>query len=265
MGSRRTIRRERARRRRGIRKGVPLGLGEVPEYVEIEMLLICKKCGKELDAEEHFYPRKGTKTGYQYECKTCRKKINEKYKKTKSAERPTRGKDKKDRKPRGTSWNHKEAHRKRIIREGGTKISAGESIADTSRTFNFALRLIIDQQMLLFFGRNIQTATGQVRMREVLDDLSFEVRDAISRASIRMRTVHKVDIANRQTGNGDIRLQKRRVALLALNLRESATLEEVKRAYKTLAMKAHPDHGGDARLMCRLNEALRVLTEEVNA
>lgn len=224
------------------------------------MLLTCRKCGKDLDAEEHFYPRKGTKTGYQYECKTCRREINKKYK-----GRPKGAKDKKPRKPRGTSWNHKEAHRKRIVTEGGTKIVENKPVADTVRTFNFALRLIIDQQLLLFYGKDIQTATGHVRMREVLDDLSFEIRNAITRATERMRVVQKLDEDTKENGNGDLVKEQRAKALLALQLQEDATLAEIKQAYKRLAIKVHPDHGGDEREMCRLNEALRVLTEENHA
>jgi hypothetical protein len=44
-----------------------------------------------------------------------------------------------------------------------------------------------------------------------------------------------------------------------LHLLPDAPPELIKAAYKTLAMKFHPDHGGDTRRMQELNEAFRLL------
>jgi curved DNA-binding protein CbpA len=47
--------------------------------------------------------------------------------------------------------------------------------------------------------------------------------------------------------------------LKRLHLLPDAPPELIKAAYKTLAMKFHPDHGGDTRRMQELNEALQLL------
>jgi len=46
-----------------------------------------------------------------------------------------------------------------------------------------------------------------------------------------------------------------------LGLKENATSEEVKAAYRKLASEHHPDKGGDAARMAEINEAYRVATE----
>lgn len=47
-----------------------------------------------------------------------------------------------------------------------------------------------------------------------------------------------------------------------LGLTENATDEEIKRAYKKLAMKHHPDKGGDEKRFKEITEAYRELTED---
>jgi DnaJ-domain-containing protein 1 len=44
-----------------------------------------------------------------------------------------------------------------------------------------------------------------------------------------------------------------------LGVRPGATREEIRSAYRALAMRHHPDHGGDAEKMRSINEAYRVI------
>ncbi len=47
-----------------------------------------------------------------------------------------------------------------------------------------------------------------------------------------------------------------------LGVARDATSEELTRAYRKLAMRHHPDRGGDARRMVQLNDAYEVLSDE---
>lgn len=264
MASRRTRRRDQARRRRGLRKGIPLGLDPVPEYVEMTMKLTCRKCNKSLDAEEHFYPRKGTQTGYQYECKTCRKEINKKYKKGTGRGRPKGATDKRPRCPRGMAKD-REGHREKLIKEAAVRIPLNQPIAESPRTFNFVLRLIIEQQLQAFYFKDIQTPSGRVKAQKVLDDTLFEIRDALTRATHRVKSIERTEAVN-----GDVLVdvladqKKRRDALSILHLQEGASLDEIKKSYRKLALVAHPDKGGSAARMSELNRAYTVLMEGAN-
>ena len=48
-----------------------------------------------------------------------------------------------------------------------------------------------------------------------------------------------------------------------LGVAESATQEEIKKAYRKLAMKHHPDHGGSEEEFKKINEAYSVLSDEL--
>ena len=55
---------------------------------------------------------------------------------------------------------------------------------------------------------------------------------------------------------------KRQQALAVLGLPPDATQQQIKRRYRVLAKKYHPDMGGDARQMQRLIAAYEFLTRE---
>jgi hypothetical protein len=239
-------------------------LEAVPDYLEISMKLRCRRCEQDLDAEANFYPRKGTKTGYQYECIACRKEINKKYKKPKGRGRPKGSVDKKPRCPRGMARD-KEGYRKNLINEAATRIPLGQPIAETPRTFNFTLRLIIEQQLAAFYGKGINTAAGKVKLQKVLDDTMFEVRDALTRATHRAKAIERTEAKDGDMMIDVLKQQKeRQEALAMLQLKEGASLDEIKHSYRKLAQVAHPDHGGDTDQMSRLNSALSILTEGQN-
>ena len=45
-----------------------------------------------------------------------------------------------------------------------------------------------------------------------------------------------------------------------MDIRENCTAEEVKRAYKKMAVKYHPDKGGDAYMFNKVQEAYKILS-----
>jgi len=259
MGSRRTMRRERARRRRGIRSGIPLGLDDVPAYVEISMKLKCRVCKRELDAEKDFYPRKGSKTGYQYECKQCRKEIN-----SAAKQRKKERKEEQKEQTKRSAWNHREVHRKKLLTTSGERIIAGEVIAETPRSLSFNLSLIIEQQLKLFYGRQIRSATASLRMHKIVEDALFEVKQAFSRVGVRMKPV--ID-SEKVTIDLDVSLQSlgaKAAACRLLGVEPNATPDEIKKAYREKAKEAHPDHNGTTEEMQKINEAYALLVEDVN-
>src|SRR5437667_11956164 len=57
-------------------------------------------------------------------------------------------------------------------------------------------------------------------------------------------------------------LLERQQALAVLGLPPNATRQQIKRRYRTLAKKYHPDRGGDQRQMKRIIAAYEYLTRE---
>lgn len=51
-------------------------------------------------------------------------------------------------------------------------------------------------------------------------------------------------------------------ALHVLGLEEGASVDDIKRAYRRVMAKAHPDHGGSSWMAAKVNEAKRVLLDE---
>jgi len=47
-----------------------------------------------------------------------------------------------------------------------------------------------------------------------------------------------------------------------LNLPDFASIEEIKKAYRALAMMHHPDRGGDLEIMKKINAAYHVLSDK---
>lgn len=47
-----------------------------------------------------------------------------------------------------------------------------------------------------------------------------------------------------------------------LGLNNNATLEDIKKSYKNLSLKTHPDHGGNNYLFNKVKEAYETLTSD---
>ena len=58
--------------------------------------------------------------------------------------------------------------------------------------------------------------------------------------------------------------ERRRAALAVLDLRDPIDAAAIKRRYRRLAMRHHPDRGGDGRRLGEINAALVVLEEELD-
>lgn len=72
------------------------------------------------------------------------------------------------------------------------------------------------------------------------------------------------DVARMVTGlqKRQHRTVRRSEALAVLGLEEHAPADRIKRRYRQLAMRWHPDRGGDAQRFRELQEAVNVLTED---
>lgn len=238
-----------------------MGLEEVPAYVEISMELLCKKCGRKRDVEKHFTRRKDSKRGYQYECNDCRREINKQYRKSR-AKKAEESKPKEEPRKRTKNGNGstKERHRRKLLEQAGTRIAAGELIAETPRSMTFNLSLIIEQQLRLHYGRQVTAAISRPKMNQIIDDALFEVKQALARAGNRMRPViAEKDISLEDTlGN----LRKKSAARELLGVSEGASQRQIKCAYRAKARRAHPDHSGSTEEMQKLNEAYALLAED---
>lgn len=272
MASKRTRRRNRERERLGVLKGVPIGLKGVPAYSEITVEgdrseLLCRKCGKRMDAKDNFSQRKGSKTGYQYECKACRNEIKKKrrgerreeVRKSISEERPGES-----RKRAGSKAGGREPHRKELLKNAGAKIAEGVMISDTARKLTFDMSLIFEQQLRLFCGAQVTSAISRPRAYKIVDDALFEVKEALRRLNSRMRTLAKSEMSNVRLGVSLESLREQADARALLGVDACSTKEEIKKAYKNLASESHPDHNGHKDEMQRINKAFSLLMEEID-
>lgn len=260
MGSKKTRRRAQARRRQGVRKGIPLGLDDAPTYVEIEMLIKCRKCGAELEAEKYFTRRTDTKRGYQYECRTCRAALQRKRRvkhERKEAAKPREP-------PLKVRRDQKTPHRKKVLQKAGEKIAAGAVVAESARGMTFALSLIIEQQLRLFYSKQINSPAASLKLARILEDALFEIKQAFSRAGIRMRPICAIGELTVDLEGSMKSLQAKAAARTLLGVQECATKEEIKKAYLAKARVAHPDHKGRTEEMQKINEALTLLVEGTN-
>lgn len=227
------------------------------------MLLLCHRCGEEKEAETHFHPRRDNARGFQYECIACRREINKKY----SRHKPKEAKEKIEEKIRDRKMDREERTRRnytkerhdKLFQQMSQKLLAGEVFGETSRTFHFAIKLILEQQLDLFYSRTISSPIGVGRKRKVINDTLFEIQGVLSKTVERMKLVEKHEPKTPYENwlpGGQIERVK---ALATLGLPSSATEAEMKQRYKELAMSAHPDRGGSEELMAEINAAWAVL------
>jgi DnaJ-class molecular chaperone len=63
--------------------------------------------------------------------------------------------------------------------------------------------------------------------------------------------------------SNDAPIQRIKAALETLQLPQMVTKEDIKRQYRYLSKKYHPDRGGNAEKMQRIAEAYAILTEYI--
>jgi DnaJ-domain-containing protein 1 len=102
--------------------------------------------------------------------------------------------------------------------------------------------------------------------REITDEAEW--RDMLHFTGLtpeQLRTVYGVYFrkAEDQPRQHRVRVRATRGPHAALGLYRDASVEEIKSAYRALAMRHHPDHGGSADRMREINEAYRVVVGRV--
>lgn len=88
---------------------------------------------------------------------------------------------------------------------------------------------------------------------------------ALAERVMRLRMAHRHYKQTGESGEGRASSNGRMTrdeALEVLGLKEGANTTEIKKAYKTLMAKIHPDQGGSGYLAAKLNEAKDVLLKK---
>lgn len=224
------------------------------------MLLRCRRCGEEKEAERHFYRRSDRPSGYQRECIECRKEIKKEAKERKQKEViDEKIKDRQINRDEKKRRNVTQERHEKLMKQLSEKLIAGEVFGETPRTFHFAIKIILEQQLDLFYGRDITSPIGVGRKRKIINETLYEIQGVLSRTVGRMKLVEKAEPMSpldNQLPGGRIERMK---ALAVLGLNGSATPEDIKRRYKELARGAHPDHGGSEERMAEINAAWSML------
>jgi len=141
------------------------------------------------------------------------------------------------------------------LKQLAEKLVAKQAFGETSRTFHFALKTILEQQLDLFYGRTITSPIGASRKRKIVDEALYEIQGVLSRVVQRMKLVEKAEPASELDDLLPGEDRERGRALSVLGLTSVATPAEIKKRYKELARSAHPDHGGSEERMAEINAA----------
>lgn len=244
------------------------------------MLLRCHLCDKHLPVEA--FTRRSSSRGYQYGCRECRAEQNRQRRarkreasqlaaelKAKPKEQgpapapapeppapeppPTRAAPK--RKPRlDTQTRH--AHKV------AQAVLDGVAVTEDTRQLSLLLRAMVMSQLELFYSGDDLDAPERVANRELLDQVDFELKDALSRLSKRMRNARQRREAHKTSAFVGVMANRDRVAAAhLLGVQLDATPQEIEQAYKKQARTAHPDLGGDTEDMQALNAARAALLE----
>jgi len=159
--------------------------------------------------------------------------------------------------------NTKEKHRRDLRRDALARMMDSKSVADTSRTFHFVLRLLIEEQLTLFHSKSLKTLPSKVRLARLIETTLFAISTDMHRLANNVARI-LIDEQERLQANPGLRVAERLAAFQLLNLAPEASAEDIKSSYKALARKAHPDVGGKTDQMQVLNAAYSLLMEEFN-
>lgn len=196
----------------------------------------CKRTG--LSPSE--FSKRNNPRGRQYECKVCRAVADKKRKKT-LAKR-----------------TNKVKHRRGLRFEAVQRLIDHKPIADTVRTFNFVLRLLLEEQLLFFHGQGLKTLPGKVRLSKLVETSLYAIQLELQRINSNATSILK-DEQERLKADPGLELVEKVAAFHLLGVSPSASKEEVKGAYKELALQRHPDKGGSTDSMQILNAAFTLI------
>lgn len=247
-----------------------MGLEEVPPYEELEIRLDCHgACGRKNLPSSEFTRRKDVPRGFQYECKECRRALDVDRRKRlreqiESKGKRNNGKSKpKEKKPRSGPSN-KLKHRQEIREDAGLKIGLRQPIADTARGLHFRLKLVLEDQLGLYYQPKVRTIPGKVRAAQLLDLATFAISAEISRFVDGVASIMRDENTRINIDEQAALLKEKLAAYTILGLSPGVGDDVVKHKYRQLASRAHPDRGGSKEAMQRLNAAYAILTEKAN-
>ncbi|MDG4554989.1 MAG: DNA-J related domain-containing protein [Candidatus Competibacter sp.] len=113
------------------------------------------------------------------------------------------------------------------------------------------LGIVLEPEPLSCGEGGTALAAGEPDFARCYANLDRLATATVAEASELLRSFHA---ARRRDG-------RRRVALAVLDLRDPVDAAAIKRQYRRLAMRHHPDRGGDGRRFGEINAALAVLEE----
>lgn len=113
--------------------------------------------------------------------------------------------------------------------------------------------LIVVALVFLILGVVIAALRGNIGFLPIL----LLVIPALMRITLQLKAD---ETQPKQQATGAVMTKKE--AFEVLNLKEGASEIDIKKAYKDLMKKVHPDHGGNDWLASQLNEAKRVLLDK---
>lgn len=154
--------------------------------------------------------------------------------------------------------------RQKALERAAKAVREGKPVGDTSRTFHFALRLVVEQQLELFYAPTYNEAdfpnaqSVKKKFEEFHEDFAQLLRGLSN---------YMGRFARDQRARQDNSLMVRHaLEALGLDSNQQYTLLEVRSQYRKLANQVHPDHhngtnppGDSPVTMTDLNEAFDFL------
>jgi hypothetical protein len=167
--------------------------------------------------------------------------------------------------PRGDSAGN-QRHKAVRIKRAGEAITAGRPVGDTPRTFNYRMRLILTQQVALFYGATYSDAgfTDKDGVRRRIEEFHDDFKDLVQRLASYMGQFARDQKARQR----NTLLVRHCLEVLGLDPDSTYDLLAVRSQYRKMAREVHPDRNGSKNppgespsTMADLNEAYEYLKE----
>ncbi len=166
--------------------------------------------------------------------------------------------------PRGNSAGN-QRHKAVRIKRAGEAVTTGQPVGDAPRTFNYRMRLIVTQQVELFYGTVYSDAgfTDKQGVKEKVEDFHDDFKELLQRLSIYMGHFAR----EQKERQRNTMLVRRCLEVLELDPNNTYDLLAVRTQYRTLARAYHPDNNGnqgDTEVTVKMqdiNEAFEYLKE----